>query len=43
MEGSRNINEKVNVVNVAPLGFWYQLNIVNISNFALQGFGGLFV
>lgn len=43
MEGTRNIDEKINVMNVAPLGFWYQLNFINISNFALQGFGGLFV
>jgi len=28
---------------LAPLGFWSQLDKVNISTFALQGFGGLFI
>lgn len=33
----------VNILNLAPLGFWSQLDKVNISTFALQGFGGLFI
>lgn len=28
---------------MAPLGFWAQLDQVDDSTFALQGFGGLFV
>ncbi len=43
MESSRNVNEKVSVLNMAPLGFWAQLDQVDDSTFALQGFGGLFV
>lgn len=43
LQGSRDPNEQVNILNLAPLGFWSQLDKVNISTFALQGFGGLFV
>lgn len=43
LEPSRDVNSKINVINLAPLGFWNQLDLVDISNFALQGFGGLFV
>lgn len=43
MQESRDSNQKVNILNLAPLGFWSQLDKVNISTFALQGFGGLFV
>lgn len=31
------------MLNLAPLGFWTQLDTVSISSFAIQGFGGLFV
>jgi hypothetical protein len=40
---SRNVNESIHVLNLAPLGFWNQIDSVGISTFALQGFGGLFV
>jgi hypothetical protein len=30
-------------MNLAPLGFWNQLDTVDISALAIQGFGGLFV
>jgi hypothetical protein len=33
----------MNVINIGPLGFWMQLDIVPIASFAIQGFGGLFV
>jgi len=39
---TRNVNEKSNVINVGPLGFWMQLDTTNITSFTLQGFGGLF-
>jgi hypothetical protein len=43
MEGTQDIDQKIDVVNVAPLGFWFQLDKVGLPTFALQGFGGLFV
>ncbi len=43
LPNSRDLNEKVTVPNLAPLGFWSQLENINISNLAIQGFGGLFV
>lgn len=43
MDGSRNIDEKLDVVNIAPLGFWSQLDKVDLTVFALQGFGGLYL
>ncbi len=30
-------------MNLAPLGFWNQLDTVDISALAIQGFGGLYV
>ena len=42
-EGTKDFDEKFHVVNVGPLGFWYQLDLVGMPTFALQGFGGLFV
>lgn len=43
MEESRDVSSKVNIINLAPLGFWNQLDLVGLSTFAMQGFGGLFV
>ena len=40
---SKDLNEKVTVPNLAPLGFWSQLANIDISALAIQGFGGLFV
>lgn len=40
---SKSLDDKVHVMNIGPLGFWYQLNLVGMPTFALQGFGGLFV
>ena len=31
------------MLNLAPIGFWSQLDLVPDSTFAMQGFGGLFV
>lgn len=31
------------VLNLAPLGFWSQLENIELPNLAIQGFGGLFV
>lgn len=30
------------VLNLAPLGFWSQLENIDLPNLAIQGFGGLF-
>lgn len=43
MDQSRDVNEYVNVINLAPLGFWNQLDLVDASTFAIQGFGSLFL
>jgi hypothetical protein len=43
MNGTQDIDMKVDVLNIGPLGFWYQLDLVGMPTFALQGFGGLFV
>ena len=37
------MNETNTVINLAPLGFWMQLDSVPIYTFTLQGFGGLFL
>jgi hypothetical protein len=29
------------VINLAPLGFWYQLKTADLPTFAIQGFGQL--
>ena len=43
LKGSRNFDEYVNIINLAPLSFWSQLDLVGLQTFALQGFGGLFL
>ena len=43
LKNSRDVDEKFNVVNVGPLGFWMQLETAKLSAFAIQGLGGLFV
>lgn len=43
LKNSRDVNEKLRVINVGPLGFWMQLDTTALSTFALQGLGGLFV
>ena len=42
-ETSRDVNETSTLINLAPLGFWSQLDSVPIYTFTLQGFGGLFL
>lgn len=43
LEGSKDLQQKVQVLNLAPLGFWSQLENIALPNLAIQGFGGLFV
>ena len=33
----------MHVINLAPVGFWSQLDHVSNATFAMQGYGGLFV
>ena len=42
MNNSRDVDEKLTILNLAPLGFWYQLGIAPRELFALQGLGGVF-
>ena len=37
------MNEKVHILNAAPLGFWHQLDTLNMSTFTIQGLGPLIV
>ena len=43
LEGSKDLQQKVRVLNLAPLGFWSQLENIALPSLAIQGFGGLFV
>jgi hypothetical protein len=43
LEESRDLEEIVTVLNLAPIGFWSQLENIDLSALAIQGFGGLFV
>lgn len=38
---TRNLNEKVKVINLGPVGFWNQLKSTDMPTFAIQGFGQL--
>ena len=43
LKGSRNFDQYVNIINLAPLSFWSQLDLVGPQTFAMQGYGGLFL
>lgn len=40
---SRSLDDVVTVLNLAPIGFWSQLENIDLPVLAIQGFGGLFV
>jgi hypothetical protein len=40
---SRDFSESVHVLNLAPIGFWSQLDNIALPQLAIQGFGGLFL
>lgn len=42
LNNSRDLNHTINVLNLAPLGFWSQLGEIPLPSLAIQGFGGLF-
>ena len=39
---SRNLTQKVQVLNITPLGFWNQLESTSIVSFAIQAYGGIY-
>jgi hypothetical protein len=43
LPSSRDLEERVTILNLAPLGFWSQLDGIDLPMLAIQGFGGLFV
>ena len=36
---TRNVNEKVKVLNLAPITFWAQTKVTDMPTFSIQGFG----